>query len=68
MWLEFASARSPATCDLSRDLGKGPFEDIAPAPNYFHGLWEKRSVSLKHLKMPVGHHFRNVEVALANAA
>jgi hypothetical protein len=57
-----------AECALSRDQGKSPFDGIAPAPNYFHGLWEKRSVSLKHLTVPIGHHFANVEVALAKAA
>ena len=53
-----------AECAMSKERGGAPFAGIGPAPNYFHGLWDKRSVSLKHLLLPVGHHFR-VEVALA---
>jgi hypothetical protein len=53
---------------LSRELGKKPFEGIAPASTYFHTLWEKRSVSLKHLRCPIAQHFQNVEIALAEAA
>lgn len=53
-----------AECALSKELGEQPLQGIAPAPNYFHALWEKRSVSLEHLKVAVGHHFRTVEVGL----
>jgi hypothetical protein len=53
---------------FSKELGKKPFEGIAPASTYFHVLWEKRSVSLQHLKSPIAQHFQNVEVALAEAA
>ncbi|WP_316205918.1 hypothetical protein [Bradyrhizobium sp. SZCCHNR3058] len=56
-----------AECAMSRDKHSEPFAGIAPAPNYFHALWNKRSVSLHHMEVPVGHHFK-VEVALANAA
>ena len=54
-----------AECAMSRDRGGGPFAGIGAAPNFFHGLWDKRSVSLKHLTVTIGHHFRTVEVALA---
>jgi hypothetical protein len=54
-----------AECAMSKERGGEPFAGIGPAPNYFHGLWDKRSVSLKHLLFPIGHHFRTVEVALA---
>lgn len=57
-----------AECASSKERGESPFKGIAPAPNYFHGLWEKRSVSLKHLRFPVAEHFGNVEVVLAKAA
>ncbi len=54
-----------AECAMSRERGGEPFAGIGPAPNFFHGLWEKRSVSLQHLQVKIGHHFQNVEVALA---
>ncbi len=57
-----------AECAASTERGETPFKGIAPAPNYFHGLWEKRSVSLTHLRFPVAEHFRKVEVVLAKAA
>jgi hypothetical protein len=53
-----------AECAMSKERGGEPFSGIGPAPNYFHGLWE-RSVSLKHVLFPIGHHFGSVEVALA---
>ena len=54
-----------AECAMSLERGSIPFAGIGAAPNFFHGLWEKRSVSLQHLQVKVGHHFRKVEVALA---
>lgn len=54
-----------AECAMSKERGGAPFAGIGAAPNYFHGLWKTRSVSLKHLLFPIGHHFRSVEVALA---
>lgn len=56
-----------AECAISRELGQEPFKRIAPAPNYFHDLWEKRSVTLQHLHVPVHQHLI-VEIALAQAA
>jgi hypothetical protein len=56
-----------AECSLSRDNGAEALNRIAPAPNYFHELWEKRSVTLSHLHIPVRQHFE-IEVALAKAA
>ena len=38
-----------AECEMARERAEKPFENIAPAPNYFHGLWEKGSVSLSRL-------------------
>jgi hypothetical protein len=56
-----------AECAMSRENGEEPFERIAPAPNYFHDLWEKRLVTLTHVHVPVRQHFE-IEVALAKAA
>jgi hypothetical protein len=33
-----------AECAMSRDRNETPFSQIGAAPNYFHDLWEKRSV------------------------
>jgi hypothetical protein len=52
---------------MSRENGEEPFKRIAPAPNYFHDLWEKRAVTLTHLHVPVRQHLE-IEVALAKAA
>jgi len=52
---------------MSRESGEKPFERVPPAPNYFHDLWEKRSVTLKHMHIPVHQHLK-IEVALAKAA
>ena len=57
-----------AECAMSKERGGSAFDGIGPAPNYFHGLWDKRSVELKRVLMPIGHYFRSVEVALADAA
>lgn len=66
--IERLSLTIDAECALSLELGKQPFEGIAPAPNYFHSLWENRSASLAHFKFPVSQHFGKVEVGLAKAA
>ncbi len=44
-----------------------PFAGIAPAPNYFHDLWDKRSISIARLHLPVGAHL-NLDIGLAKAA
>lgn len=54
-----------AECAMSRERGGEPFSGISPAPNYFHGLWDKRIASLTQLQISIGHHIRKVEVALA---
>ncbi len=56
-----------AECSMSREMNEEPWNRIAPAPNYFHDLWEKRSVTLTHLHVPVHQHLK-VEIALAQAA
>lgn len=56
-----------AECAMSRERNQQPFENVAPAPNYFQDLWEKRSVTLKHVHIPVHQHLQ-IEVALAKAA
>jgi len=56
-----------AECAICREGGRDPLKRIAPAPNYFHDLWEKRSVTLAHMHLPVHQHLK-MEVALANAA
>jgi hypothetical protein len=53
-----------AECAVSKEAGGQAFDNIPAAPNYFHTLWDKRSLTLTHVKMPVGHHYR-MEVALA---
>jgi hypothetical protein len=53
-----------AECAISKEAGGQAFDNIPSAPNYFHSLWDKRSMALTHLHMPVGHHYR-MEVALA---
>jgi hypothetical protein len=52
-----------AECAMSRDRDETPFSQIGAAPNYFHDLWEKRSVMLTRLHVPVGH--LKMEVGLA---
>jgi hypothetical protein len=54
-----------AECAMNKERGGSPFAGIGAAPNYFHGLWETRSVELKNLLFPIGHYFKSVEVALA---
>jgi hypothetical protein len=54
-----------AECAMSKERGNAPFAGVGPAPNYFHGLWDKRVASLTQLKVKIGHHFRNVELGLA---
>lgn len=56
-----------AECAMCADMGLPPLEGIAPAPNYFHDLWDKRSVSLTKITTPVHQHL-TVEIALAKAA
>lgn len=53
-----------AECAVSKEAGGRAFCDIPSAPNYFHTLWDKRSMTLAHVKMPVGHHYQ-MDVALA---
>jgi hypothetical protein len=53
-----------AECAISRDSNESLLNRIAPAPNYFHGLWEKRAVTLTHLSIPVRQHLE-IEVGLA---
>lgn len=53
-----------AECAISRDRNEKPFGQIGAAPNYFHDLWEKRSVMLTRLHVPVGQHLK-MEVGLA---
>jgi hypothetical protein len=53
-----------AECAISKEAGGKAFDNIPAAPNYFHGLWDKRSMTLTHVQMPVGHHYK-MEVALA---
>lgn len=56
-----------AECAMSRERGGAPFAGIAPAPNYFHDLWDKRSISIARLHLPVGAHL-NLDIGLAKAA
>lgn len=51
---------------MSLDKGGEEFDGICPAPNYFHELWEKRSVTLDRVNVPVG--TRKLQAALAKAA
>ena len=56
-----------AECAISKEAGGKAFDRIPSAPNYFHTLWDKRSMTLTHVHLPVGHHFE-MEVAYAKAA
>ena len=53
-----------AECAISKEAGGQAFDNIPSAPNYFHTLWDKRSMTLTHVEVPVGHHYK-MEVALA---
>ncbi len=39
-----------ATCEAR---GMAPLDCIAPAPNYYHGLWAKRTVDLARTNVPL---------------
>lgn len=54
-----------AECAMRVEGGKEPFDGICPAPNYFHDLWEKRSVNLTRVNVPINQHLPRVEAALA---
>lgn len=41
---------------------------IAPAPNYYHELWESRYASLERIKLPKPDGAPQVQVALAKVA
>jgi hypothetical protein len=56
-----------AECAMSVEREGKPFGNIPPAPNYFHDLWEKRSISIARLHVPVGTHL-NLDIGLAKAA
>jgi hypothetical protein len=53
-----------AECAISKEAGGQAFDNIPSAPNYFRTLWDKRSMTLTHVHMPVGHQYK-MEVALA---
>jgi hypothetical protein len=57
-----------AECALRRERNEKPFECFTPAPNYFHDLWDKASLKIARIKVPVGHHHPVLEVAFAKAA
>ena len=54
-----------AHCD---EAGHEPHAAIAPAPNYYHDLWESRYASLERIKVPKPDGAPQFEVALAKAA
>ena len=51
-------------------IGKEARACISPAPNYYHGLWDKRSVSLERIHVPAPQTSSRFEIqaALATAA
>jgi hypothetical protein len=57
-----------AECAMCIERGQKPFEGICAAPNYYHELWEKRTVKLARVHVPIDKHFPRVEAALAKAA
>lgn len=50
------------------ETGQEPHEVIAPAPNYYHDLWESRYASLERIKLPKPDGMPQFVVALAKAA
>jgi hypothetical protein len=52
-----------AECALSAERSGGTLEHIAPAPNYFHALWDKGSLAIRRLNVPIGS--RQMEFKLA---
>ena len=45
--------------------GKQPHCCISPAPNYYHGLWDTRSINLDRVNLSVPDGAPSLEVALA---
>jgi hypothetical protein len=57
-----------AECQMSLEATGEPFGGIAPAPVYFHNLWEKGSVAIVRKNMSVEHHLPSFNIVLARAA
>jgi hypothetical protein len=55
-----------AECAASRERDEKPLSKIGAAPNYFHDLWEKRTLMITRLHVPVGQHLK-MEVGLARS-
>jgi hypothetical protein len=53
--------------ELCCEKGAQPKDCIAPAPNYYHELWEKRSLNIERVAMPTPNGV-SLEVAFAKAA
>ena len=47
-------------------LGVRPLDQIPPAQNYFHQLWDKKYLTLTRTEVPVGG--RSIQFAFAKAA
>jgi hypothetical protein len=56
-----------AVCEECSLRSKEPHELIGPAPNYYHSLWEKRSLALGRVNVPTQASV-SVEVGFAKAA
>lgn len=55
-----------ADFDVCEARGKKPCDTIPPAQNYFHKLWDKKSLTLKKTVIETG--ARDIEFAFAKAA
>ncbi len=57
-----------AECQISLEATGKPLNGIAPAPIYFHQLWEKGSVAITRKNLSLERHIPSFNVVLAKAA
>jgi hypothetical protein len=57
-----------AECQMSMEETGKTLNGIAPAPIYFHQLWEKGSVAITRKNLSLEHHTLAFNVVLAKAA
>ncbi len=63
--LELTVEAEFATCE---ERGGEPRECISPAPNYYHDLWERRSLLLKQVRVTAPEGRKPLSFAFAKAA
>jgi hypothetical protein len=57
-----------AECSISMEQSGEPFAGIAPAPNFFHQLWEKGSLSITRKNVPIDRVIPKLQAVFAKAA